>query len=130
MTSLPRLRTVPIFPARSTRFHLHLTFLSAVLVCVSPAAVSAQSVTFAGTSPSVNFGKANLCPAGQTTPPPCSEAMTLTYNVTAGGTLGTPKVVTQGAPDLDFTLASSSTCAGAVTTGTTCTVNVKFAPKF
>jgi hypothetical protein len=66
-------------------------------------------VSFAGTSPSVNFGKANLCPDGQTPTPPCSESLTLTYNVTEGGTLGTPKVLTQGAPDLDFTLASGST---------------------
>jgi hypothetical protein len=33
----------------------------------------------------------------------------LIYNVTASGTLGTPKVLTGGAPDLDFILVSGST---------------------
>ena len=62
---------------------------------------------------SVNFGSVNICPAGQTTPAPCSETMTLTFTVTASGTLGTPKALTLGAPNLDFTLASGSTCTGA-----------------
>ena len=43
-------------------------------------------------------------------------------------TLGTPKVLTGGAPNLDFTLASGSTCTGASSAGATCTVNVTFAP--
>ena len=77
---------------------------------------------------SVNFEGVNVCAPGQTTPAPCSETLTLNYNVTAGGTLGTPKVLTGGAPDLDFTLASGSTCTGTVTEGATCTVNVTFAP--
>ncbi len=58
----------------------------------------------------------------------CSETLTLNYDVNASGTLGTPKVLTGGAPKLDFTLSSGSTCTGAVTAGTTCTVNVTFAP--
>ena len=43
-------------------------------------------------------------------------------------TLGTPKVLTGGAPNLDFTLASGSSCTGALSAGATCTVNVTFAP--
>jgi hypothetical protein len=113
-----------------TFLHNHFILIAGALAWLSPLAMSAQSVTFTGASPSVNFGKVNLCPAGQTTTPPCSEAMTLTYNVTEGGTLGTPKVLTQGAPNLDFTLASGSSCTGSVTASTTCTVNVKFTPRF
>jgi sugar lactone lactonase YvrE len=79
---------------------------------------------------SVNFPALNVCAAGQTTPTPCSQTITLNYNVTASGTLRTPIVVTQGAQNLDFTLAGGSTCTSAVTAGSTCTVNVTFAPRF
>ena len=77
---------------------------------------------------SVSFGSMNVCAPGQSTHAPCSETLTLNFNVTSSGTLDTPKVLTGGAPDLDFTLASGSTCSGSVTAGTTCTVNVTFAP--
>ena len=77
---------------------------------------------------SVNFGAVNNCPAGQTTPAPCSETLTLNFTVNADVTLGTPQVLTGGAPNLDFTLASGSTCTGAFSAGATCTVNVTFAP--
>jgi NHL repeat len=71
---------------------------------------------------SVNFGNINVGAA--------SQVLTLTYNVTASDTLGTtPSVLTQGAPKLDFSLASDGTCTGAVTAGSQCTVNATFAPK-
>jgi sugar lactone lactonase YvrE len=79
---------------------------------------------------SVPFGAINVCPAGQTTPAPCSQTVTLNYSVTASGTIGTPQVLTQGTPNLDFTLANGSTCTGAVTAGSSCTVNVTFVPQF
>ena len=79
---------------------------------------------------SVNFEGVNVCAPGATTPAPCSSTLTLNFNVNADVTLGTPKVLTLGAPNLDFTLASGSTCTGAVTEGSTCTVNVTFAPRF
>jgi NHL repeat len=78
---------------------------------------------------SPNFNSVNVCQAGQTAPSPCSAMLTLNYNVNADGDLGTAKVLTQGAPNLDFTLAAGGTCAGAVTAGSTCTVNVTFAPQ-
>ncbi len=111
-----------------TLVHNSFILLAGALVCLSPLALSAQSVSFAGTA--VNFGSVNICPAGQTTPAPCSATMTLTFTVTASGTLGTPKVLTLGAPNLDFTLAPGSTCVGSVTEGNSCTVNVTFAPRF
>ena len=76
----------------------------------------------------VNFGNVNVCPGGQTSPAPCNQTFTLNYSVTATTTFGATKVVTQGAPNLDFTLSSGSTCTGTVSAGTACTVNVTFAP--
>ncbi len=76
----------------------------------------------------VNFGNVNVCPAGQTTPAPCSQTLTLNYNVVATTTFGTINVVTQGAPNLDFMLSSGGTCTGTVSAGSSCTVNVTFAP--
>jgi sugar lactone lactonase YvrE len=78
----------------------------------------------------VDFGSVNLCAPGKSTPAPCAETLTLNYEVAASGKLGTPKVVTQGTPNLDFTLASGSTCHGTVTEGSTCQIDVTFAPRF
>src|ERR1700739_762449 len=75
------------------------------------------------------FGNINVCPSGQSNPAPCSNTLTLTYNVTTTTDFGTPVVVTQGAQGLDFSLASGSTCTGTVTAPGTCTVNVTFAPQ-
>ncbi len=75
------------------------------------------------------FGNINVCPGGSS-PAPCSNTLTLTYNVTTTTDFGTPVVVrhkrTQG---LDFSMASGSTCTGTVTGPGTCTVNVTFAPQ-
>ncbi len=76
----------------------------------------------------VNFGNVNVCPAGQTTPAPCNQTLTLNYNVAAATTFGTINVLTQGTPNLDFTLSTGSTCTGTVSAGSVCTVNVTFAP--
>src|ERR1017187_916820 len=75
-----------------------------------------------------NFGNVNVCPAGQSSPAPCSQTLTLNYNVGTTTNFGTTNVVTQGAPNLDFTLSSGSTCTGTVSAGGTCTVNITFAP--
>jgi sugar lactone lactonase YvrE len=76
----------------------------------------------------VNFGSVNVCPGEQTTPAPCSQTITLNYNVAATTIFGTISVVTQGTPNLDFTLSSGSSCTGTVSAGSSCTVNVTFAP--
>ncbi len=79
------------------------------------------------------FGAVNVCPAGQTTP--CSTTITLIFNVAASGKLGQPQVFTQGiqwtptAQNTEFALASGSTCTGAVTAGSTCSMNVTFSPQ-
>jgi sugar lactone lactonase YvrE len=86
-----------------------------------------QVVTFTG-SP-VDFGNINICQGAKTTPAPCSASMTLNYKVTANGTLGTPRVLTLGAFGGDFSPVSS-TCKGNMSAGSTCVVQVKFAPLF
>ncbi len=59
-----------------------------------------------------------------------SPAQTATLLFTASGTLNTIGVLTQGAADLDFQLASGGTCATGTgyTAGQTCTVNYTFNP--
>jgi streptogramin lyase len=85
----------------------------------------AQSVQ--GPPDAVNFNKVNVCPAGQSSPKPCTRMSKLTYNVTATTTFGATNVVTQGVPNLDFTLRAT-TCTGTLPAGSSCTVTVKFAP--
>jgi hypothetical protein len=92
-------------------------------------ASTSAAVTVTVASNNVHFGATNVCAPGETKPTPCSQTMNVTYNVIANTTLGTPKVVTQGIPNLDYTL-SSTTCTGVVIAGSTCTVSVKFVPRF
>ena len=106
-----------------------LLCLAGPVFSISPLLLG-QSVSYTGTSPALNFGNVNVCSAGAATPAPCSKTLTLTYKVTATGTLGTPRAVTEGTPDLDYTLASGGTCTGLVTQGTSCTVKVKLAPRY
>lgn len=80
-------------------------------------------------SDEASAGSANICAPGKTSPAPCSKTVTVTYLAATGTTLGTPVVVTQGVQNLDFTLAST-TCTGTIAAGATCTVTVKFTPKF
>jgi len=75
-----------------------------------------------------SFSNVNVCPVGQNTPVPCTRTISLNYYLAATTTFGAIQVVTQGAPNLDFTLAGGSTCTGTVSGVNTCTVNVQFAP--
>ena len=51
------------------------------------------------------------------------------FTITGNGTFGTPVVLTQGATGQDFAYVSTgSTCSGALTSGTSCTVNLTFTP--
>jgi hypothetical protein len=127
-----RLRWLSPLPksCSSPLFNLELALFSGLLLWLAPPVLSAQNVSFAGSSPSVNFGNVNVCPAGKSSPAPCTETLTLTYNVTVSGTLGATRVLTGGTPNLDFTLAGGSTCTGTVFAGHTCTVNVNFGPKY
>src|ERR1035441_5864269 len=75
-----------------------------------------------------SIGNANVCPLGQSTPAPCSVTMPVTFTMASNATIGSVKVVTQGATGLDFQQGSGNNCTGAVTVGSSCTVNVTFAP--
>jgi large repetitive protein len=76
----------------------------------------------------VYYGSVNTCPAGEEPDASCSNPLTLSYNVSTSGTLGTPRVLTTGQPYLDFTLGAGNTCTGTVTAGISCAVNVTFTP--
>ncbi len=78
-----------------------------------------------GSTIAANFGSVALCGTN------CGETITLTYAVTASGNIIHISILNQGSSQagLDFTVAGS-TCSGSLTAGSTCTVSVKFSPKY
>ncbi|MGD0628766.1 MAG: choice-of-anchor D domain-containing protein [Terracidiphilus sp.] len=87
-----------------------------------PVAALAQ-VSYTGTAATQNFGSQAIGSA--------SAVRTFNFSVTAGTTVGSIAVVTQGAPNLDFTSAAGGTCAAQTySSATTCTVNVTLTPRF
>ena len=63
------------------------------------------------------------------------STVTLTFTIASRGTIASPMVLTQGAPNLDFKDAGTGTCDTNGTqyvysAGATCTVNVTFTPQF
>jgi YVTN family beta-propeller protein len=102
------------------------------------ASIAADSNYTGANSPETNnfsiipVPTANVCPNGLTAPAPCSYAITLNYNVPSGTTLAATnpvQVVTQGAPNLDFTLANTgTTCIASLAGPANCAVQVTFAP--
>ncbi len=82
---------------------------------------------------SVDFPSVNVCPSGSNAPTPCSVTQTLTFNIAAGTTIGSIKVLTLGTPGLDFQAQASDTSTTlckpqTYPSATTCTVDVTFAP--
>ena len=78
---------------------------------------------------------ANVCPGGQTTPAPCSETFTLSFNIPAETTIAGVSILTTGFPNLDFQAQASDTSTTLCTpqtypSATTCTVDVTFAPLY
>jgi len=58
-------------------------------------------------------------------------AQNLNFSIPGGTTVGSIGVLTQGAPNLDFTDVGDGTCtATTYTSATNCTVDVQFAPRF
>jgi Legume lectin domain len=98
-------------------------------VVLTPSNLSqAQTVTSVNTP--LNLGIVNVCAISMPFPAEgCSATGAAQFNLTAGGNLGVPKVLTQGVPGQDFQLATT-TCTGNVATGSSCVVNVIFAPEF
>ncbi len=77
--------------------------------------------------PTQNFGNVNVCQSGA--PAPCSNTLSLNYNVATTTTFGAANVVTQGTTGLDFTQASGSTCTGTISAGSSCVEAVTFTPQ-
>jgi sugar lactone lactonase YvrE len=75
----------------------------------------------------VNFGGANVCPAGKTTPAPCGATVTLNYSYTSVDDVSSLALYTLGGPSTDFELAAGTTC-GFTTSGNTCVVVLSFTP--
>ena len=102
------------------------SLLSDTRVAAKDAVALPESQSIAWHGP-VNFGNVNVCPAGQQSPKPCSDTAKVKYSVTAKTTFGPVLVVTQGQPNLDFNL-KSTTCTGTISAGSSCTVIVNFRP--
>ncbi|MGA7687537.1 MAG: choice-of-anchor D domain-containing protein [Terriglobales bacterium] len=111
---------------------LRSLYLPAVLVVVTllqlttslPAQGESQSIK---AHAAVNLGPANVCPAGQKSPKPCSQSAKVKFSVTTTTSFGPVKVVTQGDSSLDFNLITT-TCTGTLSAGSTCGVTVNFTP--
>jgi len=108
------------------------TLASRVTFVTAQVALDAAGDIFVGNveldRSAVKLANANVCPAGKTSPAPCSQSMTLTYNVLSGGTVSSVNALTQGQPGLDFTVGAT-TCTGSLSSGSSCTVTVNFTPK-
>jgi streptogramin lyase len=107
-------------------FPVFLCFSFGWVVLTTSSLLQAQTVTSVSTP--LDLGSVNVCARSKTHPAAgCSVTAGAQFNVTAGGTLGIPKVVTQGVPGQDFQLATT-TCTGNVATGSSCLVSLVFAP--
>lgn len=102
-----------------------LRYACLILTLLSTLAI-AQSVQ--GPRGAVNFENVNVCQARQTSPKPCNRTSKVNYNILATTTFGTTNVVTQGVPNLDFTL-NATTCTGTLAAGSSCYVRVQFSPR-
>jgi len=105
----------------STAFKLRLSILLNVFACVlllgNASPLWAQVTT---TQAAVSFGSVAVGAATGST-------QSLTFTVPSGITLGGISAETQGAANLDFTVAKGGSCASGVTS-TSCTVQVRFLP--
>lgn len=74
---------------------------------------------------SANFAPTSVCPNNN-----CGETITLTYAATNSGSVGSVIALSEGSKltSLDFGVAGYN--CGSLTAGSTCTVNVKFSPRF
>jgi streptogramin lyase len=105
-----------------------LCFSLGCVVFTHSSLLQAQTVTSATTP--LNLGSVNVCANSAPFPAAgCSVTGVAQFNVTAGGSLGIPTVLTLGASSQDFQL-TATTCSGSVATGSSCTVTVTFAPQF
>jgi sugar lactone lactonase YvrE len=102
-----------------------LTAAGSYTYAASGSSLTSAVATETVVAPALNFGSSTG--VGSSTP-----AQTVTLYIANSGTLNQIQVLTEGAPNLDFTQASGGTCAtGTIyTAGQTCTVNVMFTPLY
>jgi hypothetical protein len=106
-----------------------LLSLIACLAGVSCAWAGASAAIDASNTPGVTPGQSSLTVGSQAVGS-SSATQTLTFTIGAGTTVGGIAVVTQGAPNLDFTSAAGGTCtATTYPSATNCTVKVTFKPR-
>ena len=116
-----------------------------ILTADSTATVGTQTVSVSGTSGALTATNQLFLTVNppQTPPPPggqfgpvnigaTSNATPLILTITTAGTLSNIGILTQGSPNLDFADAGGDTCSigTAYAVNATCTVNVKFGPKY
>jgi len=104
-------------------FALRLLFIAAICLAL-PQKLPAQS-TFLS-SAALNFGSAKVCATGQTSSAACTRTLSLSYELNPGARARGIKVLTEGVPNLDFTLAGNPSACNALT----CSLQIAFAPKF
>ncbi len=102
-----------------------LTGSGSYIYTASSGVAAAATATETVVPATVSFGSPTS--VGNST---AAQAVSLVF--VSSGTLSSIQVLTQGAPNLDFTAAAGGSCATgtAYTAGQNCTVNVVFAPQF
>jgi hypothetical protein len=109
-------------PRRPQRFFRLIPRLSVLPVLVAGLLLpAAAQVTYTGTTATQNFDSQAIG---------SPKTVSLSFSVAAGTTVGSIGVLTQGAPNLDFTSAAGTTCtAKTYSSAATCVVEVIFKPK-
>jgi sugar lactone lactonase YvrE len=69
-----------------------------------------------------DFGTANVCPAGQSSPAPCSQTLTLNFGFSTATDLGTPRF-----SNSEFSI-QAGICSGSFQSGDECKLTVNFVP--
>jgi len=130
--SIGSARALPLIPPTLTYSKTRTTALSVAFAALVWLVALASAPTPASAQ-AVNFDSVNVCPAGKSTPTPCSATKTVTFNIPAGTTISSIPILTTGQPNLDFKAKaddpSTTLCAAKTySSPTTCTVDVTFAP--
>ena len=80
---------------------------------------------------SVSFGSINVCPAAQTSPAPCNQAISLNYHLSAFPTSIGVSATALGVENLDFNFdAANSSCTPNPSGGQDCAVSIVFSPQY
>jgi len=123
-----RERVLTLLTRTSSKAHI-ATAASATLACLGALVLATNPAS----AQAVYFGSINVCPAGTTTPAPCTANQTVTFAIPAGTRISSIPILTTGIPGLDFKAKADDTSttlckAKTYSSATTCTVDVTFAP--